>query len=161
MHHFLKAIGLRHLSINEIVKKHYFNKNFEYLDLLTEHFHSFDDVPWNRLDVIERYMNSDRNNYFILTTRDPDAWFKSAVSFGKQLGRKVPSEDERNEYIEQTLHRHNQSCRELAALHGKKLLEIDVTSEEDAAAKITSFLGISNRNIPFPHSNKTKPEFRT
>lgn len=72
MYHFFSSLGLRHLTINNIVKFKFFNGEYDYLDRLVNSFHSFDDIPWNRLDVIERYMSMDRNFYFILTIRDPD-----------------------------------------------------------------------------------------
>lgn len=156
-HHFLRSLGLRHLTINEVVKARYFEGDLEYLDRLTRHFHSFDDNPWNRLDVIERYMRQEADFRFILTLRDPDEWFDSLVRFNRRRGRPVPEEAERQGRIEERLIHHNRECRRLAEAHRKPLLEVDVTRDADAPARIIEFLGLTPTTSPaFPHSNRTR-----
>jgi hypothetical protein len=50
--------------------------------------------------------------------------------------------------------RHNQRCRDLAAQYGKQLLEIDVTTDPEPAAKIAAFLELDVDPLPcFPHAN--------
>lgn len=151
MNHFLSSLGLRHLTINSYVKERYAQGDFDYLDRLTRHFHSFDDNPWHRLDVIERYMQSDEDNRFILTTREAGRWFESYTSH--QLSHGLPRPIAKETFVRDNLLRHNDACRELAAKYSKPLLEVDVTTSHDSAKLITQFLGMPDRGVGFPHSN--------
>ena len=152
-HHFLRDLGLRHLTINEDVKRRYFKNDFAYLDYLTTRFHSFDDVPWNRLDVVEHFMKKDRNFLFILTIRDPNEWYGSFVRFYKKLGRTM--EGDRNYMIEKKAH-HDATCISLAKQNNKPLLIVDVTKDSEAGRKIANFLNVPVKIAKFPHVNRTK-----
>lgn len=151
---FLQNLGLKHLSINRHVKARWEKKDYDYLIWLTGRFNSFDDVPWNRNDVIERLMPLDRDSRFILTVRDPDQWFDSYVRF--EARRFPPAESDRSKMIDFRLER-DELCRTLAKKYGRQLLEIDVTRETEANLAIGQFLGFKDNEIPeFPHLNRTQ-----
>ena len=129
--------------------------DYSYLDKLVKCYNSFDDRPWNRLDVIERYMSYPKDFRFILTVRDPNERFDSAVRYCIKLGLKPPTEEQRPQWVERYL-LHNKSCRNFANNYGKKLLEINVIRGKEVGFKIITFLGLKNQNIDFPHINRTK-----
>ncbi|WP_170329166.1 sulfotransferase [Ruegeria arenilitoris] len=153
---FLKSLGLRHLTINEHVKQQWSLQRHSYLMWLTKRFNSFDDVPWNRPDVIERLMQIDQDSRFILTLRDSDEWFSSLQRFRAKRGRPVPSDDEAEHIKNTLLLAHNENCRALAQRYDRKLLEVDVTKDSQVAVKIAAFLGLDTSQLPeFPHANRT------
>lgn len=153
-HHFLRQCGLRHLTMNRYVNSLHQAGQLEKLRKITRYINSFDDLPWNRLDVVEMFMREDRDHRFILTVRDPDAWFDSYVYHNALRGHPVPTEAERERFIAERYEHHNRTCRELARQFGKKLLEIDVTADPDAARKIAEFLELDCDPLPaFPHRN--------
>lgn len=156
MARFLAACGLRHLSINEHVRQKYARDGLPYLDRLARHFHTFDDLPWNQLEVIEHFMRQDRDFRFILTTRDPDAWFDSWVRFQNQRRRAPPAEADRA-HLTARLRERDQRCRGLARQFGRPLLEIDITRDADAAQRIAGFLSLDPVAVPaMPHANRTR-----
>ncbi len=156
MARFLEACGLRHLSINEHVRARYHREGIAYLDQLARHFHSFDDLPWNRLEVIEHFMSQDRDFRFILTTRDPDAWFDSWVRFQRKRQRTPPPEADRARLTE-GLRSRDAHCRLLAARFARPLLELDLERDADAAKRVAAFLSLDPAAVPpMPHANRTR-----
>ena len=101
-------------------------------------------------------MRQERDFRFILTVRDPDEWFDSLVRFNKKLGRTPPIEEDRDKLINERILEHNYRCRELASVYDKLLLELDVTTDPDAAKKITAFLELEYvDDLAMPHLNRT------
>ena len=158
MNRFLTQLGMRHLGHNQHTKAQWQNKRYGYLLWVTKRINSFDDVPWNRMDVIERLMQLDQDSRFILTVRDPDKWFKSYQRFEKKIGRVPPPDDVAEKWKSDILLTHNVRCRELAKQYGRSLLEIDVTRDPDAKTKVCEFIGLDPATAPdFPHANRTAP----
>jgi hypothetical protein len=155
MKNFLLAHGSRHLTISRKVHKRWRDGDRAYLNHCVAHFSSFDDRPWNRLDVIEQVMQSNRNVRFILTTRDPDIWFDSIRRYSIMLGREAAPESARQRSIDEIFFPHHERCRAMAKEHGHKLLEINITTDPKATEKVREFLDLPNRGIVIPHSNKT------
>lgn len=153
MHHFFEGNGLRHLTINTFVKRRYASGDLDYLDFLVTRYHSFDDNPWHKLDVIDRYMRREGDFRFILTTRDPQAWFDSYVRHNLRHRLAPPPSHQRAAFIEQNLVRHNDACRELAARYHRPLLELDVTTAQGPEETILRFVGLPDKGARFPHSN--------
>lgn len=154
MHVFFLEHGLRHMSINRLLRNRHWYGKWGLIDRTIEHFHSFDDAPWNYPDTIERLMKMDRDFRFILTLRDPDSWFDSYVRFFGERGKWTPDEEDRESFIEERYHGHNKWCRDLAEAHDKPLLEVDI-SDDDAPRRIREFLELPPSDIPMPHTNRT------
>ena len=153
---FLRSLGLRHLTINKHVKSQWKKGNYDYLIFLTKRFNSFDDLPWNRTDVVERLVSLDQDSRFILTVREPNAWFDSWVRFEHSIGRTPPRESQRDEYI-QVLLQHDEDCRRLVGERNHKFLELELAVEPEPGRKIADFLGLGREFLPeFPHANRTR-----
>lgn len=150
----LEAAGSRHLTIYHPVTDHWERGDYEYLDRVMQHFNSFDDKPWNRLDVVERSMRASADHRFVLTTRDADDWFESLQRYSIMVGRAAPSEEVRMASID-AYRRHYNECRELAVRYSRDLLEVDVTRDADAVSRLSGFLGIHIPLSEFPHVNRT------
>lgn len=153
MHHFLKRLGCKHMTINKFAQKLYHSKKWWALDIIVSRYNSFDDSPWHRLDLIEHYMKSGKDFRFILTTRNPDAWFNSFVAYFGHKGRDVPREQERRELIEKLLLRHNERCLELSEKYHKPILIIDL-SRPGVEKEITTFLGLPDTAEKMPKANQ-------
>lgn len=151
---FLKSYGSKHLTINRWVTKKHLQKNYDFLLGLISKYNSFDDKPWNRLDVIQKVMELKLNIGFIYTYRDPNIRFDSMVRYAKKLDKKVPTEDMRENTIKSDKH-HKDCVQYLSKKFCKKVLYIDVTTNQDKAKIIHDFLGFDITVKEFPHSNKT------
>lgn len=152
---FLKANGSRHLTIFHPVTARWQAGDHAYLERCIAHYNSFDDRPWNKMDMIERLMQRDTADRFILTIRDPNVWFDSRNRYNQRFGYPPTPEEQRRETIETVYLPHYDRCRALAKQYGKQILEIDVTQEQRSAEKIVDFLCLPDSQIAFPHSNRT------
>jgi len=56
-----------------------------HLDKLHAPYSTFDDDPWNRLEIITLLHKFYPHYKYVLTTRDPDQWHYSAYNFYKKL----------------------------------------------------------------------------
>jgi glutaredoxin-related protein len=152
---FLKSLGFRHLTIFHSVTREWETKNYEFLENVVEHFNSFDDKPWNKLDVIERLMKSDKNYRFILTVRDSNEWFNSVNRYSFAKSATIPYlEKDRKRRIEEFLY-HQKQCENWAKTYHKPLLKINVIEDQRAVEKLSDFLGVLSSMKSFPHVNKT------
>ena len=156
MHHYFSSIGLRHLTINTEVKRRYANNDWEYLNFLVSRYHSFDDNPWHRLDVVEHFMRQQRDFRFILTVRDQETWFRSFVAHNLRHGYQPPLKEEKSAFTKKMLIDHNSACRKMALRYNKPLLEIELASEPEPEQRILSFVGLPDRGVQFPHSNRAQ-----
>ena len=151
---FLKANGSRHLTIFRPVTDRWMVGDHAYLQRCIAHYNSFDDRPWNKMDMIERLMQRDTADRFILTIRDPNAWFDSRNRYNLRFGYPPTPEERRDETVETLYLLHYERCRALAKHYDKQILEIDVTQDKASAEKIADFLNLRGTQITFPHSNR-------
>ena len=100
-------------------------------------------------------MATDNNISFIYTNRNSKIRFDSKIRYAKKRGIfKQPKESQGEKNIE--LHKdHFKTCLTLSKRFKKDMLIIDVTKEKNIEKKILNFLGLKDKNIKFPHANKT------
>lgn len=151
---FLKSYGSKHLTINRWVTRKYLQKDYDFLISLISKYNSFDDKPWNRLDVIEKVMELDLNIGFIYTYRDPKERFDSMVRYAKKISEDIPGENTRKDSSNSDI-KHIKEVEYYAGKFGKNILFIDVTKSNNRAQEIHNFLGFDGPIKNFPHSNKT------
>jgi hypothetical protein len=147
--------GLKHMTINRFSIVQYKKKNYSYFDKIIQSFDSFDDKPFNRIDLISYLMTSQRNIGFIYTKRDPHLLFESKVKYAKKQGKfNIPDRSEKKAEMDAS-NKHFEICKRLAKKFKKEMLIIDVTKESDVANKLLHFLKLEDKNLKFPHANKT------
>ncbi len=165
----LRILGYRHQSYSVRSSHMYANGSLEELLTWSDHYQSFDDVPWallyRELDV--RHPGSK----FILTyRRSSQAWFESLDKHMRRMGRKSASQD-MNEAIYgrpdpqndrdlaiQVYEQHNAAVR--AYFKDRKEDFIALCWERgDGWAELTRFLGRDMPDAPFPHANRA-PNWR-
>ena len=86
---------------------------------LISKYNSFDDKPWNRLDVIEKVMELELNIGFIYTYRDSNERFDSMVRYSKKISENIPTEDMREGTIKSDKN-HREQVQYYASKFGKK-----------------------------------------
>ena len=162
MHRALNLLGYR-------VKSHYGQQNkrigrewlYHAIPLLNGH-DAFEDMPWplNFKLWDELYPNAK----FILTTRDPESWYRSVCKyFGEKptetrkwiYGRRTSNPLKNKEHFIKTYNTHNQAVLNYFRERETKLLYFNMISG-DGWDKLCDFLDKGVPSDNFPHSNKTK-----
>ena len=154
---FLKSYNSKHLTINPFTGRLYKKGNKTRLFEIIDKFNSFDDYPWNKIDIIEETMKMNKNFVYIYTKRDPLERFESDQRYRKARGVIQHDTNKKNEIIKKQME-HEKRCKLLAKKFKKKILFIDVTTNPNSNKIIASFLGFKKIK-DFPHSNKTS-EFK-
>lgn len=153
MHKFLKSHGSKHLTMLDITSKLYKEKQYCQLIKISSKFNSFDDHPWNKLDILEILMKSNDKIGFIYTMRDPNLRFESKKKFNDKRGYRRIFDDDRKKIVD-IYNNHLKSCLKLSKKYNKKILFINVMKDEKVSLAIENYLGL-NKAITFPHENKS------
>lgn len=155
---FLKLYNSKHLTINPFTSRLYKKGKRTRLFELIDKFNSFDDYPWNKIDIIEETMKMDRNFVYIYTKRNPLERFESSQRYRKARGVTQYDPSKKNEIIKKQME-HEKRCKLIAKKFKKKILFIDVTTNPNSNKIIASFLGFKKIK-DFPHSNKTSEHMK-
>lgn len=148
----IKSLGFKHLGYDEFVWREWYSKNhFNKLVNYASFYESFDDLPWNKPELYPHLNKAFPNSKYLLTIREPEAWFDSLIGFNKKLGK--PTDLDKGESINQYLN-HNKFYKE--QINPENLLEFDIFAG-DSIKKLADFLEVSPPKglIHFPHENKT------
>lgn len=136
-----------------------FREDYELFFKLAESYDSFNDNPWFKI-----YKTLDQhfpNSKFILTLREEKEWYESAVRyFGKSssamrlwlYGKGNPHEN--RERFVNVYRKHNLEVQDYFTHRPSDLLVLPL-NELNKMNKITSFLGLPENGIVFPHYNKS------
>ncbi len=150
----MRRLGFKHCSWDRDVWREWYEKgNIAKVFRYAKHFESFDDLPWNKIEILEQLDKEFPGSKFVLLERDSESWFKS---FQKQLIKKghIPSTDKAScikKYEE-----HNEYVRQYFSGEKQKQLLIMNVINGDGYEKLCPFLELPVLNEPFPHSNKSK-----
>lgn len=116
----MQILGHKHVSWSKRLMRFGLQGNYMVIRWVSKRFSSFDDKPWNNLDIIPRLMEWYPDAYFILLTRDPEKWYHSDLRFRKSWHSKAPSKDIMiREYLAR-----EESIRKLSIKHRVKFTEI-------------------------------------
>ena len=148
----IKNLGFVHLSYEQYIWRNWYqNGKIDKLMNYAKHYESFDDLPWNKPEIFQHINKCFPNSKYILTLREPEAWFDSLVRFNKKLNKKTDfnKEAEIQKYIE-----HNNFYR--LNVPKENLLEFDIFKGEKME-KLATFLEVElpSHELKFPHENKT------
>lgn len=160
----MKTWGLRQFWFSPEAFDLWREKNIEGLLSMAERFDSFEDWPWPLVyrEFDQRYPGSK----FILTRRmSADAWFASLCKHAARTGPTrfreaiygyAMPDGHKEEHI-RFYQNHLLAVRSYFANRPGDLLEV-CWEEGDGWQKLSSYLGLPDPGIPFPHAEKSPPK---
>lgn len=144
-----ERLGYKHCGWSKANRALYKRGDFDALLDIARRHESFEDLPWNKPDLIEFLLPHFPRARFVLTVRDESAWLRSWHKHNAKWGGHNTEAEALAIY-----HRHTDAMHALLAPTGR-LLVIDVTAG-DGYDKLCPFLGKRVLQEPFPHTNVTK-----
>lgn len=159
----------------------YVNRDFKEILRLTRYWDAFADGPWGGTDLYHQLLETYPNAKYILTERDPEAWYASfeklmtmfdvdpetalesyhasgmygsGYYFESIFGVKALAGNKKK--IIDTYVSYNNAVKEQFRRLGKELLVLDLAKENDAWGKICAHLGQPVPAAPFPHENRAR-----
>tara|TARA_R110001592_G_C13191467_1_gene752758 strand:- start:5721 stop:6410 length:690 start_codon:yes stop_codon:yes gene_type:complete len=183
--HNLGFVVGQQVIAEQLMQRHFFNDNLQPILDFCKSAQVFQDVPFNRLKLLEHIDRAYPNSRFILTERDsPEQWYHSLIKFHAKLFGKngqVPTGDDLlsvdyiapgftakvilsngtsldDPYHKSTLinkYLHHNQAVKSYFKDRPDDLLVINLSEEGAYQKFIHFLGISSPHNDFPWENKT------
>lgn len=160
----LRTWGLHHLSFSNEAFDLWQEKNIEGLLSMADRFDSFEDWPWPLIyrEFDQRFSGSK----FILTRRlNADTWFASLCKHAARTGPTrfreaiygyAMPEGHKEQHV-RFYQDHLTAVRRYFLDRPDDLLEV-CWEEGDGWEKLSSFLGLPDPGVPFPHMYKSPPE---
>lgn len=153
----MQSLGYRHMGYRLDLLRHFRAGNYEEIFAVTDRYQSFDDWPYPLMYKLlaDRYPDA----RFVLTVRaDPEAWFESLCRHSRRshplsnarrfvYGYRYP-DNAKAHHIDFYL-RHNAAVQ----AHLGSRVKVLCWENGDGWNELTSFLGISPPDLPFPHVN--------
>jgi len=151
----MRRLGFKHCGWDPDVFHDWYEKGkIEKVIRYARHFESFDDLPWNHIDIFEKLDAAYPNSKYVLLERDSDEWFTSFNKHRIGVGMKSVL-DEREEYIREYERRNRFIKDYFDGARSDRLLVMNVIGG-DGYEKLCPFLDLPIPNDPFPHRNKSK-----
>jgi len=144
-------LGFKHAKYDKTVFEWYQQGQIEKVFKYAEYFESFDDLPWNKLDIIYQLDKHFPNSKFVLLEREPEAWVRSFQKHGAKFNR-INAPDKEKAIA--GLKKRNEAIKDYFRDQEEKLLVMNVTAG-DGYEKLCPFLNLPILNESFPHSNKS------
>jgi hypothetical protein len=158
MREALAVLGYRVTGPNHVLDPDIAQKLDRVTAKLSHEYDAFQDNPW---PLVYRQMDAlHPGAKFILTLRDEDRWFESALKHfrGKNTPMRAliygaPHPKGNETLYRERLRRHNREVMEYFKDRPDDLLVIDVT-RDPSWDRLCAFLGKPVPAVPFPHANK-------
>lgn len=149
----MRRLGFKHQSFDvDIWRKWYGKGDIHKIINHAKYFDSFDDLPWNKTEILERFDSEFPNSKFILLERDSEQWFNSLIRWRKTKGKDTAlDKDSEIKYYEER----NQYIRDYFSGDKKDQLLIMNLANGDGYKKLCPFLHLPVLDEPFFHSNQT------
>ena len=163
--------GIADSSFKDVQEFYYSEDKFKYLEKLLSSFVAFEDVPWPIF--YKELFNKFPNSYYILTTRNADAWIRSCKNhfclssenypiheFIYGIGKGSPINNEK-EWIS-TYEKHNEDVIQFFSINkNAKFLHIKIDEEDnkEISKKILEFIGQPNKKTILKTSNKASKKY--
>lgn len=116
-------------------------------------FDSFDDGPWNKIQMIERLDEKFAGSKFVLLHREKTSYIKSYLTYFAKRPSVVTLTDE--ELIWEEYCNHRQAVLDYFKGKESQLLDVAV-NDSQGFQKLTNFLGMEAIDEAFPHLNKQR-----
>lgn len=85
-----KLIKGKHLGWEDHIRTMYYKNEYDSIKNMSYDYDTFDDTPWNCLDVFPTMFKLHKDSKFVLTTRNENAWISSMIRFYKNDLNKMP-----------------------------------------------------------------------
>jgi hypothetical protein len=155
------------------------NRDFKEILRLARYWNAFADGPWGGTDLYRQLLDVYPDAKYILTERDPEAWYASfeklmtmfdvntetaletyhakgmygsGYYFESIFGIKTLAGNKKK--IIDAYVSHNKNVKEYFRNAGKQLLVLDLANENDVWTKLCTHLERPVPAVPFPHENR-------
>ena len=142
----LEKLGYHHLSFQMDLHRRYGRTRPKRYVRLARRYDSFDDLPWNQLELLPHLMEAFPDAKFILTHRDPEAWLKSYRAYFAHSDGLSDAE------LLDRFNAHNNGVRELMWEAKREWLAIDI-DRDLRWGHLCAFLEVPVPDAPFPRVN--------
>lgn len=147
----LQEIGYDHLTFNSYVYADYSNQRYNKLIDIVSRFDSFDDLPWNTLEMIPRLDSAFPKSKFIYLSRPESEWRQSFLNWSDYL---TDNEVDVDSWLNK-FRKHREFVASYFSNRENDFISIDISNNKDLELLLT-FLDKTSSRIAFPHLNKTK-----
>ena len=147
----LKEMGFRNLSFNKLTFWLYKKKYFKALIKIASRFDSFDDIPWNREELIPIMDKNFPNSKFIYLDRDLQTWEKSYINWRKKIFKKETNDIEKKKI---DFLNHKSFCLKYFENRPNDMIVIRI-QQKNELKKLSDFINVKTKKYNFPHLNKT------
>ena len=148
----MRELGFKHCGWDVDVWREWYKKgDIDRIIKYAAHFDSFDDLPWNKIDVIEKLDEVYPNSRFVLLDRAPEDWVES---FAKHRTKSGAEKVNREQAIKDFAARNEHIRRYFSGAGDDKFLVMNIITG-DGYETLCPFLGIPVLDKPFPHANRS------
>lgn len=149
----LRMLGYKHCKYNSYVALNLYKDDGDFTALMeyASKFQSFDDKPWNQIEIIQLLDKTFPNSQFIYLHREEQDWKKSYKNWiKKKMNLEANVEYAYKQYTEHQNFVNNYFVGEKA----KQLISLSI-NDLNGFAKLARFLKKPIFQKHFPHLNKT------
>ena len=146
----MRRLGFRHASWDPEVWRWYNDGELERVLEYARGFDSFDDLPWNKVELLASLDEAFPNSKFVLLDRDPAAWYRSSSEHNRRRGQKV----QRRGGAMRWFRRRSRRIRNYFKRRPDQLLVMDLTAGDGYEA-LCPFLELDVLDEAFPCLNVT------
>ena len=148
----MRRIGFKHLGWDQDLWRNWYEKGkIEKLVAYARHFDSFDDLPWNMIDILPLLDEAYPNSKFVLLERNEEEWFESFKNHERKRGVEIASD---KMLVKQKYYERNELVKSYFSDKKSDQLLVMNVMEGDGYEKLCAFLEVPRVNEPFPHANK-------
>ena len=150
----MQNLGFKHCGWDKYVWRELYKKGkLEKLIQYAQEFESFDDLPWNKIEILKTLDDAFPGSGFVLLEREPESWFKSFERHKRNQG--YSGEISKLEKIQKLESRSLAINKYFSGVKNKQLLTMNITAGEGYEV-LCPFLGVPVLNETFPHANETR-----
>ena len=147
----MRRLGFKHWGWDEDIWNEWYQRGrIDDVIEFARHFESFDDLPWNAIDLLETLDHEFPDSKFVLLERDRDTWLASLREHNRHQGQTLSTSTQ----VEELQLRNQQIKEHFSGDKAQQLLTMNVVVG-DGYERLCPFLGMSVLSEEFPHANRT------
>lgn len=145
----MRNLGFVHQSYSGLYRNLFLEGRSDILIDLARAYDSFDNLPWNRIELLPMLDEGFPGSTFFLLERDTDDWLESARRMTVKHGRAFDQEEGRARYFESR----NAYVKRYFSGRPNDFLLLNLFTG-DGYEKLCPFLNLEVVEAPFPHINR-------